>query len=274
MKTILVPVDFSDVAENAAQFATELAAFYGANLWLYHAYEIPITLYDYAFPVFDTTEMQSAAEHDLDLLKEKLLQTSRLPVNIHTRAEMNVLQEGINNICDELTPDLVVMGLTGKTKLTKMIVGSNTIKAVHDLTYPVLVIPPKATFIPIRKIGFACDYQKVKETTPVNLLIKFVKDFNAELHVLNVDFRNKYFGPDTLQESIHLYEMLEDYKPEYHNIEAEDITDGINRFAQKAKTDWIVVIPKKHDLLHRMFGRSQTKDLLYHTTIPVLCIHE
>jgi nucleotide-binding universal stress UspA family protein len=187
---------------------------------------------------------------------------------------MNVLQEGLNNICEEIKPDLVVMGLTGKTRLTKLIVGSNTIQAVHDLTYPVLVVPPQATFIPIRKIGFACDYKKVKETTPVNLLQKFVRDFNAELHVMNIDFENKYFGPESVQENIQLYEMLEDYKPEYHNIESEDITLGINHFAEKTKIDWMVVIPKKHNLLHRIFGRSHTQDLIYHTHIPVLCIHE
>ncbi len=274
MKTILVPVDFSVVSENAAQFATELGAFYGADIWLYHAYEIPITLYDYAFPIFDTSEMQAAAEHDLEELKQKLIASNKVPVVIKTKAEMNVLQEGINNMCEELNPDLVVMGLTGKTQLTKLIVGSNTIKAIHDLTYPVLVIPPKATFIPIRKIGFACDYQKVKETTPVDLLQKFVKDFNAELHVMNIDFNNKYFGPDSLQQNIHLYEMLEDYKPEYHNIESEDISLGIDLFAEKTKIDWVVVIPKKHNLLHRIFGRSHTQDLIYHTHLPVLCIHE
>lgn len=274
MKTILVPVDFSAVAENAAVFATKLAEFYGANIWLYHAYEIPITLYDYAFPVFDTSDMQKAAEHDLEELRQKLLLIAKAPMAIFARAEMNVFQDGLDNICEEVKPDLVVMGLTGKTQLTKLIVGSNTIKAIHDLTYPVLVVPPKASFTPVRKIGFACDYRKVKETTPVALLKKFAMDFAAEINVLNIDYENKNFEPETLQENIHLYDLLFDLKPVYHNIEAEDVTEGINDFAIKTKIDWIMVIPKKHNLLHRIFGRSQTKDLLYHTHLPVLCIHE
>lgn len=274
MKTILVPVDFSAVAENAARFACHLANFYGADVWLYHAYEVPITLYDYAFPVFDTTEMQSAAEHDLEELKERLQNTvSPVPI-IYTRAEMNVLQDGLEGLCDEIKPDLVVMGLTGKTQLTKLIVGSNTIKAINGLTYPVLVIPPQGKFEPIQKIGFACDYKKVRETTPVALLKKFVKDFDADLHVLNIDYNNKSFEPETIQENIHLYEMLEDIKPANHNIESMDVTEGINSFAAKTGIDWIMVIPKRHDLIHRIFGRSQTKDLLYHTHMPVLCIHE
>ena len=54
---------------------------------------------------------------------------------------------------------------------------------------------------------------------------------------------------------------------------SQDITAGIN-FLQKTKVDWIVVIPKKHKLVDKLFKRSQTTDLLYHTTVPVLCIHE
>jgi hypothetical protein len=41
MKRIVVPVDFSATASNSADFAANLASFYGAELWLYHAYEIP-----------------------------------------------------------------------------------------------------------------------------------------------------------------------------------------------------------------------------------------
>ncbi len=274
MKNIIVPVDFSAVAENAAKFASDLASFYDAKIWLYHPYEVPIAFLDVAFPVFDKTEVQAAIDHELDLLKAKILNASKIPLDIQARSEMSSLQEGLNNFCEEVKPDLVVMGLTGKTIFKKMVVGSNTLKAVQYLKYPVLVIPPFANFLPIRKIGLACDYQKVKENTPVQLLLKFTRDFNAELHVMNIDYNNKYFGPDSLQENIYLYEMLEENDPIYHNIESEEITDGINQFAEKNKIDWIVVIPKKHDILFRIFGRSHTKDLLYHTSIPVLCIHE
>ncbi len=274
MKTIIVPVDFSTASATAAEFAGNLAAFYGADLLLYHAYEIPVALSEYAYPVFDVGEMQKAALHELEILKENTNAKLSRTITIHVTAEMSVLEAGLPSLCDVVNPSLVVMGLSGKNALTRLIVGSNTIKAIHYLKYPILVVPSKGEFIPVRKIGLACDYKLVVETTPLELLKKIVTDFRAELHVMNVDFNNRNFEPSMIQESFVLNELLKDLKPEYHNIEAEDIVIGLNAFAKSAKLDWIVVIPKKHSLVQKMFGRSHSQELLYHSTVPILCIHE
>lgn len=273
MKTLIVPVDFSTTSTNAAEFAGNVAAFYGAEIWLYHAYQIPIALSEFAYPVVDIAEMQKAAEHELELLRTETQDKLRRKIIIHIKAEMNLLQLGLTNLCNELKPDMVVLGLSGKNALTRLIVGSNTIKTLYDLTYPVLVVPPKAEFIPVRKIGFACDYKQVEKTTPVTLLKKIVNDFHAELHVLNVDKSNTTDAAK-LQESYLINELLRDTKAEFHNIEAGEVTDGINWFVDHSKLDWLVVIPKKHNLMDKLFRRSQTKDLVYHTHIPLLCIHD
>lgn len=274
MKTIIVPVDFSTTSANAAEFASNLAAFYGADLLLYNTYEIPVALSEFAYPVFDVSEMQKSAMHELEILKENTLAKLKYSITINLRAEMSVLEIGLEELCNEIKPSLVVMGLTGKNALSRLIVGSNTLKAIHHLKYPILVIPPKAEFFPVRKIGFACDYKQVVINTPLDLLKKIVKDFRAELHVMNVDFENKNFEPGMVQESFILSELLKDLKPEYHNIEAADVVEGLNTFAKEAKLDWIVVIPKKHNLVHQLFSGSNTQQLLYHTSIPILCIHE
>jgi nucleotide-binding universal stress UspA family protein len=274
MKTIIVPVDFSTTSANAAVFACKIAAFYGADIWLYHTYELPVALGEFAYPVFDMAEMQKAADGELAIFKGNILQQVESPITIHTLAEMNTLQDGLNELCENKKPDLVVMGISGKNALTQLLVGSNTIRAIHTIKYPVLVIPPLAAFTPIRKIGFACDFEKIQQNTPIPLLKKIVIDFNADLHVLNVDFNNTNFNEDTLNERFALNEMMGDIKPAYHNIESEDITEGINWFANKEKLDIIVVIPKKHTLVQKMFIRGHTKDLLYHTHLPILSIHQ
>lgn len=274
MKTIIVPVDFSATASNAAEFAGNLAAFYGAELWLYHAYQIPIALSEFAYPVVDIAEMQKAAEYELEILKEHTQSKLRGIITIHTRTEMNVLELGLNNICNDLKPDLVIMGLTGKNALTRLVVGSNTIKAINDLRYPLLIIPPKAIFLPVRKIGFACDYKQLEKTSPVTLIKKIVTDFNAELHVLNIDHNNRGGEQGIMNEHYLLDELLGGTRAEYHVVSATEITQGINWFIDKSGLDWIAVIPKKHDLIDKIFKRSHTQELIFHTHTPVLCIHE
>ena len=53
----------------------------------------------------------------------------------------------------------------------------------------------------------------------------------------------------------------------------QGLTEGL-AFAEKAGLDWIVLIPKKHTVLQKLFSRSHSSDLLYHTSVPILCIHQ
>ena len=274
MKSIIVPVDFSSTATNAAIFAGNLAAFYGAELLLYHTFEISLPIGEFIQPVHDVGEMQKAADHEMLVFKETIRQQLKSPIHIYTTTEMNSLQDGLEIFCAAKKPDLVVMGISGNSTFKQILVGSNTIRAIHELKFPILVIPPKASFIPIRKVGFACNFAHSKDNTPVSMLKKIVQDFNADLHIMNVDFHNEHSTGEMLDERFELNEMMGDTKPAYHNIESADITEGVNWFAEKEGLDLVVVIPKKHTALQKMFHRSHSKDLLYHTHLPVLCMHQ
>ncbi|MBL0356510.1 MAG: universal stress protein [Chitinophagaceae bacterium] len=77
-----------------------------------------------------------------------------------------------------------------------------------------------------------------------------------------------------VDESFTVRNLFDDIKPVYGSIENENVTEGLNEYADEKGLDWIVVIPKKHTLLQKIFNRSQSKDLLYHTHLPVLCLHQ
>ena len=112
------------------------------------------------------------------------------------------------------------------------------------------------------------------ETTPVHFVKDIVKEFNAELYVLNVDYENRHFKPDIPEQSLLLHTMLEDVNPKYHFIQHKDIEEGINEFAEKNNLDLIISIPKKHKLLEGIFKPSSTKQLVFQSHIPVMCVHE
>jgi nucleotide-binding universal stress UspA family protein len=271
MKRIIAPVDFSTTAENAAVFAGNLASFYGAELWLYHAYSLPIQT---GYPLVTPDEMQEAADGEMDDFRQKISASMRVAINIHTVAEAAMLNEGLAALAETIKADLVVMGIAGKGKLARLVVGSNTIRVMQQLPYPLLVVPPQAVFIPIRKIGFACDFEKVAATTPIGPLKKLIADFNADLFVLNVVPQGENVPDDKQIERMYIGEALKDFQANFQMIMSDDVTEGINWFAENNQLDWIVVIPKKHKAMEKLFGRSHTKHLLYHTHVPVLCLHE
>ena len=108
----------------------------------------------------------------------------------------------------------------------------------------------------------------------VGTIIRTCVCFNAELHIMNVDYHNSITDAAKVNESYIINELFRDVNAEFHSIEANEITEGINWFVDKSKLDWLVVIPKKHRLVKKIFDRSQTKELVYHTHVPILYIHE
>ena len=97
---------------------------------------------------------------------------------------------------------------------------------------------------------------------------------NGELHILNVDYDNRQFNAETPEQSALLHSMLEELKPQYHFIKCRDIEEGINEFADQNNLDLVIAIPKKHKLLEGLFKRSSTRQLVFESHVPVMCVHE
>jgi nucleotide-binding universal stress UspA family protein len=80
--------------------------------------------------------------------------------------------------------------------------------------------------------------------------------------------------PEATEHSLLLDTMLAEVKPVYHFIRHKDIEDGINEFAETNNLDLIIAIPKKHKLLQGIFSPSSTRQLVFESHVPVMCVHE
>ena len=75
METIIVPTDFSETADNAVNYAVELAAFFDAKLILVHAVPMPMINYDNVSVTMEMMgEFRQRSAEDLENLKIKCLQ--------------------------------------------------------------------------------------------------------------------------------------------------------------------------------------------------------
>ena len=48
----------------------------------------------------------------------------------------------------------------------------------------------------------------------------------------------------------------------------------INDFAHKHDADLIAIIPHRHNLIERLFHRSNSKKIAFHTDLPLLALPE
>jgi len=274
MKTIIIATDFSTVAHSAMTYGVELAKSIDHSVTLVHVYQVPVAFTDGPLVMVSVDDLRSAAERQLEQMKSDLRHVHGKELKIYSEAILGNVVEEIEKLAEKLDVFAVVMGATGLSGAQRVLFGSTTLLAVRQLTYPVIVVPEGKTFgHGIRKIGLACDFRNVLDTTPTRFIQEFQKTFKAELHVINVDFENRHFRADTAEQSLMLHTLLDGYHPVYHFIEEEDIEAGLNRFAEENNLDLLITIPKKHRFIEAIFKRSSTKRLLKEARVPVVGIH-
>ena len=137
IQTIMVPVDGSDHAMQAAEYASELATLFDAEILLVHCHRpFPQLLGE---PYFQkaVTSIMNQAEELLDpyrkLFREK-----------QTKFTDRVLEGPARKVIAEVAEiekcDMIVMGSRGRSNLEGLILGSVAHRVLHAVHCPVLVI--------------------------------------------------------------------------------------------------------------------------------------
>ena len=272
MKTLLVATDFSPAAYNAANYAADMAMSINANILLLHVYQMPVIYLE--VPVaYTEEEMRQDAEKNIQRLRGELLLKRGAKLTIETELRLGEFFPELKNVCTRLQPYAVVMGSQGTTAAERLLFGGHSIYALKHLNWPLITVPMNTSFSAIKKIGLACDLEKGLDATPIEEIKYLIKDFAAELHVLNTG-KETSFNPDTVFQSNLLEEMLSPLLPHYHFIASDQTDEGIMDFAEKNQIDLLVVLPKRHSFFEKLIHKSHSKQLVLHSHVPVLAIHE
>lgn len=276
MKKFLVPTDFSDTSKNAAKFAAQaVAGVKDANIILYNVSDKIAAGSDGSLLTETDSDRQLILGNALQQLKEEIQ-----PFAGNTQIDC-VLEEG-SSLVDNMERyvrhydiDMVIMGITGATRLEQIFIGSNTLNMVNTGLCPVLIIPPGASFRQIKNVVLASDLKDVATTTPIAPIKSVLNIFQPTLHIVNVDPEHYVAVTDEYKAEINVLEkMLADYKPEFFFIRQYDFQEAISQYAQDKNIDLIIIVPKKNSFLGGLFKTSHTKKLAYHSHIPIVAIHE
>ncbi len=269
MKTFLVPVDFSDISINAAKYAlTAVAGVPDANVILYHVYN-KISL----STLTDKEDNSRKQVSDTEL--ENIVKILDVPenVNLSTVTDEGFFVSTLETFVLANKVDMVIMGITGSSRIKQVFMGTNTLNVIRHIRVPVMIIPPDAVMVNFKNILLVSDFKDVARTTPFPALKKVLDLFPSNLHILNVD--SEHYIELTEEFKIERQSMddkLSSYNPEYSFLRAFDFLEGINRFAANKSIDAIITIPHKHGFLSQLFKTSHTKKLAYHSHVPIIAI--
>ena len=271
MKSFLVPVDFSVTSENAAEYAVALTLdIPGVEIILYHVYN-RINFATLTDKEEGSRKMVTDAE--LNALKDKLKYSDNQIIRIES--EEGSFIDNIEKYVLSTHIDMVIMGITGSSRIKQVFMGTNTLNVIRHINTPVMIIPPDAKFTRISNVLFVSDFKDVARTTPFVSLKKVLDFLKPKLKILNVDSEHYIELTDEFKiEKETMEDKLNSYNPEFSFLRAYDFLDGINNFAEAKEIDAIITCPKKHGIISQLFKTSHTKKLAYHSHIPTIAISQ
>jgi universal stress protein A len=145
IKTILCPIDFSEISANALEYAVFLASHHHAELLILHVVEQLHEFEHYQILVLTpqelAEEMEKQAHEKLTKLTEQIKKTIKVKTVVRQgKPFVEIIKEA-----KEKDMDLIVMASHGRTGVSHMLMGSVAEKVVRKAHCPVLIVRNKNT---------------------------------------------------------------------------------------------------------------------------------
>jgi nucleotide-binding universal stress UspA family protein len=267
---LLVPIDFSDNARSALDYAASLAMTLHADLHVIHVIR-PFSPQS-AFMTTERDEVRKNVIFEMHSVQQHLQDDYDIPCSCDIT--LGEVADEIVRVAGEKKVDMIVMGTHGASGFHKILLGSNTTAVVERCDIPVLAIPEKAAFIPPSRIVFATDYN-ASDVDDLVEIARFAKHFNAEIfavHVVNrfeedednLDFQVVDYFTEIVRKRIPNSQVR------CEEFQYSDVAEGIRNFIHEEDADILAVSVSHKTVLERLLRKSVTREFLFNIDIPLL----
>jgi len=261
-KLIVVPWDFTHVAESALAHAAKIGRMIGNDICLLHIVESGIS-------VKTEGEKRTLLRHVADENSKKY------NINIVSQVKKGSIFTSIAEFSNAKEASLVVMGTHGIKGMQKL-TGSWALKVIVKSKIPFIVVQePPADQERYHNIVFPIDF-RAENKEKMGMAIFMGKYFDSKVHILrtttsdrslktkinrNLNFAVKYLIQNNVEYEIH--EMPRG-KLAQHTID----------FAQKINADLILIVTTKNiTFADYMLGASEQYIIANSSRIPVCCVN-
>lgn len=272
-KKILIPVDFSDTARKAMDYGAALASKNGLSVLLLHVTSLHLSgmLPD---SQMITTEDIEEIENE-QLVKWRIEAENRFPgVRFETRSMTGFPIEWIKNCAEEEQVELVLMGTKGAQGLQEMVLGSNTSTLINQTDCPVLAIPEDAAYKGIRRIVIATNLEKEDHLMIRQTIALFGKE-KPQIVLLHIEGSGERDPEAALMNWFHTDILPKIDYPGLRPVcvEESNVIDALEHYLDREKPDMLVTSTRKRNFFERIFERSVTQKMVFHTHTPLLALH-
>lgn len=255
---ILVPIDFTDVTENALKYAIGLAGSLSVeSIILFH--------------VVPSEKDVSKAQASLDNLEEKYKDAG---VTIETHIRPGNIFDLIGKSAGDLEASLIVMGTHG-IKGMQRIIGSKAMRVITNSETPYIVVQHKP-YHEIRKILIPVDYtREAKQMLP--LLLSLNERFRAEICLVPQQASDEFIDDKIRNNMGYFKSFLDDNGIRFAvagSFNTKTKYKDVLREAGTLDADMVVTaIDPETDITDYIMGVEEQKLVANESQIPVMCVN-
>jgi nucleotide-binding universal stress UspA family protein len=274
MVNILVPTDLSELSKVAVEYAIKIVNKLGGTLTLLHV--VSITQPTRASMRLQLRslekELMDAAKEDLETfvneISKKLKPEQPINIKVVNGASFN---DTVKKEAMKLRTGLIVMGTRGARGLRKYVLGTNTASVIEISHVPVLAVPELGDFKNFNTVVYATDLKNVQ--SELKVLIPYLEEFNATVHLLHVTPSLK--DVSALEKKV----IADISQAGIKNVVSkvivnENIDEAIDYYVTEAKADLLAMFTHDVTFYEKLFNRSLTRQMAFHSKIPLLAFRQ
>jgi nucleotide-binding universal stress UspA family protein len=286
---VLLPIDFSDYSEKAAEVALDWAIILNAEITVLNVFFNPVinTLPFSEAYVYDSSldemmvDMEEQAAEEMEKFIHKYNDQRKLKgadsIVIKHKLVRGVAEEEILRFSGQYNPTVIIMGTRGKHRKAADLIGSVTAEIIDFARVPVMAIPEDFDYTGIEhlhNIMYATNFEEY-DIVALEKLEKIVKPLNVKIFFAHVDLNDEKKWDKIKLEGLkkHMETRFPNSEIECDIIENEDFWVGIESYIHKKKIDILSLTTKRRNLISRLINPSVGKKMLFHTNTPILVFH-
>jgi nucleotide-binding universal stress UspA family protein len=280
MKTILIPTDFSEPANNAVNYAVDLSNHQDIDQLILFS-QFYVSLFEHMYPSADLIQpsdneivaKKQEIIHQLERQKATIIKRLKPGINVKIVLLASSLFRAVLNMIEKEKPDVLFVGSNNYTG-DESFIGTHMIEIAKISPVPVMIIPPAAVYKPIKNALVACDFKTLNHVSLLQRLHKIKHWPHPKLALLNVDPNKMHLKPEhpTLEIKGIVQELLQGYEYDIHYADDEDILHGVLNFADQNGQQIIIALPGVHSFLYSLTHQSITEGLSKDASKPVLIL--
>jgi nucleotide-binding universal stress UspA family protein len=272
MKTILVPIDFSDYALPSAQAAVQIALRTNARIVIMHN-------------VATLMKWESMADAEQKKYPETLGKTIEAGVkmakfsmqslfknmNVIKKITHGIAYESIASMAKKTGANLIVMGSHGNEGSERYFIGSTIQKVMREVACPVMLVKKQFSTKRWKRVVFAANFDE-DITRPFLRIKPILKELDPMVYLLYVNTPYNFKDDRTVLQQMNAFmERHADLRFTTGIYNQYDLDAGILEYAGLVNADCICMVTHKHKHAPK-YLISVTESVVYHSQIPVLSV--